>query len=79
MGDSWYLKVTSVVHRGRKPELKYDGYHLEKDGLLWYQGRMYVPKEGDIKEIILRESHRAHYCAHPGVKKMYADMKKIFF
>ena len=40
---------------------------------------MYIPKEGGLKETILIESHRAHYCAHPGVKKMYADMKKLFF
>ena len=39
---------------------------------------MYIPKEGDLREAILREAHRAHYCAHPRVKKMYADMKKLF-
>ena len=41
--------------------------------------RMHIPKEADLREAILREAHRAHYCAHPGVKKMYADMKKLFF
>jgi hypothetical protein len=40
---------------------------------------MYIPEGGDIRSIILKESHRALYCAHPGVKKMYADMKKLFF
>ena len=39
---------------------------------------MYIPKEGDLREAILREAHRAHYCVHLGVKKMYADMKKLF-
>jgi hypothetical protein len=34
---------------------------------------------GIFESIILKESHRALYCAHLGVKKMYADMKKIFF
>jgi hypothetical protein len=40
---------------------------------------MYIPEGGDIRSIILKESHRALYCAHPSVKKMYADMRKLFF
>ena len=79
LGDGWYIKVTLDIQSGKKCESKYHGYYIEEDGLLWYQGRMYIPKEGGLRETILRESHRAHYCAHPGVKKMYADMKKLFF
>jgi hypothetical protein len=40
---------------------------------------MYIPEGGDIRSIILKEVHRALYCAHPGVEKMYTNMKKIFF
>jgi hypothetical protein len=40
---------------------------------------MYIPEGGDIRSIILKEAHRELYCAHPGVKKMYADMRKLFF
>jgi hypothetical protein len=40
---------------------------------------MYVPENGDIRSIILKKSHRALYCAHQGVKNMYAKMKKLFF
>ena len=29
--------------------------------------------------MILKEAHRALYCVHPGVKKMYTDMRKLFF
>jgi hypothetical protein len=78
LGYSWYLKVTSTLYNGRQLVPKYEGYSLEADGLLRYQGRMYIPKGGDIKSIILKESHRALHCAHLGVKKMYADMKKLF-
>jgi hypothetical protein len=38
-----------------------------------------IPKGGDIQSIILKEAHRELYFAHLGVKKMYADMKKLFF
>jgi hypothetical protein len=40
---------------------------------------MYIPENRDIRSIILKEVHRSLYCAHPGVNKMYANMKKIFF
>jgi hypothetical protein len=40
---------------------------------------MYIPEGEDIRSIILKEAHRALYCAHSGVKKMYVDMKKLFF
>jgi hypothetical protein len=77
--DSWYLKVTSNLQSGRKLDPKYEGYSLEIDGLLRYQGRMYIPENGDIQSIILKEAHRALYCAHLGVRKMYADIRKLFF
>jgi hypothetical protein len=78
-GDSWYLKVTSNLQSGRQLDPKYEGYSLEIDGLLRYQGRMYIPENGDIQIIILKEAHKALYCVYPGVKKMYADMRKLFF
>jgi hypothetical protein len=77
--DSWYLKVTSTLQSERKLEPRYEGYSLEVDGLLRYQGRMYLPGGGDIRSIILEKSHRELYCAHPSVKKMYADMNNLFF
>ena len=79
LGDGWYIKVTLDIENGKKFESRYDGYHIEEDGFLRYQGRMYIPKEGDIKEEILSEAHRAHYCVQLGVKKMYTNMKKLFF
>jgi hypothetical protein len=27
----------------------------------------------------MKEAHRAIYCVHPGVKKMYENMRKLFF
>jgi hypothetical protein len=78
-GDSWYLMVTSNLQSGRQLDPNYEGYSLQEDRLLRYQGRMYIPEDGDIRSIILKEPHRVLYCVHPGVKKMYADMRKIFF
>ena len=40
---------------------------------------MYIPNNRDLRNTILKEAHRVVYCAHPGVKKMYTDTKKLFF
>ena len=68
-GDSWYLKVTSNLQSGRQLVPKYEGYSLEIDGLLRYQGRMYIPENGDIRSIILKEAHISLYCVHLGCEE----------
>jgi hypothetical protein len=37
---------------------------------------MYIPENGDIRNIILKEAHRSLYCVHLEVKKMYADYEE---
>jgi len=38
-----------------------------------------VLDQDGLCELILKESHHATYMAHPGVQKMYANLKKKFF
>lgn len=49
------------------------------NGLLCHHGCVYVPHFGDLRELIIVEAHRAPYVAHPGVKKMHTDLRKLFF
>lgn len=77
--DSWYLKVRSSLESKKPKESKFEGYELENDGILGFHGRMYIPDNRDLRDTILKEAHRAVHRAHPRVKKMYADTKKIFF
>ena len=55
--DSWYLKVILALQSGKQIEPKLEGYVLEPYGLMRFQGRMYIPKEGGIRRTILEESH----------------------
>ncbi|KAI3792869.1 hypothetical protein L2E82_06760 [Cichorium intybus] len=50
---------------------------LEEDnrGLKLFQGRIWVPNIGGIREIILEDSHKSRYSIHPGSTKMYRDLK----
>jgi hypothetical protein len=52
---------------------------LEDDGVLWYKGRICVPKIKDLEDKILREAHESAYSIHPGGNKMYHDLKATYW
>ncbi|MCI41381.1 CCHC-type integrase, partial [Trifolium medium] len=44
-----------------------------------YRGRVCVPDVPELKKMILEEGHRSGLSIHPGVTKMYQDLKKLFW
>ncbi|KAD3640528.1 hypothetical protein E3N88_29751 [Mikania micrantha] len=42
-------------------------------------GRMWVPRNGDIRSRILDETHKSRYSVHPGATKMYQDLRKDYW
>ena len=42
-----------------------------------FEGRVCVPASGDLQRRILEKAHKSHFTMHPGVTKMYHDVKKI--
>nr|XP_043615803.1 uncharacterized protein LOC122587703 [Erigeron canadensis]XP_043615809.1 uncharacterized protein LOC122587709 [Erigeron canadensis] len=48
-------------------------------GFRTYKGRIWVPLLDGNRELILEEAHRSRYSVHPGVTKMYADLKPIYW
>nr|GEV80686.1 putative reverse transcriptase domain-containing protein [Tanacetum cinerariifolium] len=48
------------------------------DGTLCLHDRSWLPCYGDLRYVIMRESHKSKYSIHPGSKKMYQDMKKLY-
>ena len=77
--DTWYKEVSKSLREDEMRIPKYEEYSLNGDGLLRFWGRIYVPPNEDIRQLILNEAHRAIYMAHPGVKKMSAYLKPLFF
>ncbi|GJU04071.1 putative reverse transcriptase domain-containing protein [Tanacetum coccineum] len=49
------------------------------DGTLCLQGRSWLPCYGDLRSVIMHESHKSKYSIHPGSEKMYQDMKKLYW
>nr|GEY62028.1 putative reverse transcriptase domain-containing protein [Tanacetum cinerariifolium] len=49
------------------------------DGTLCLNGRSWLPCYGDLRSVIIHESHKSKYSIHPGSEKMYQDVKKLYW
>nr|GEV02708.1 hypothetical protein [Tanacetum cinerariifolium] len=49
------------------------------DGTLCLSGRSWLPCYGDLRSVIMHESHNSKYSIHHGSEKMYQDMKKLYW
>jgi hypothetical protein len=49
----------------------------DDQGVLWYKGRICVPKIKGLKDKMFREVHESAYSIHPGGNKKYNDHKAI--
>jgi hypothetical protein len=47
--------------------------------VLWYKGRICVPRVKELKGKILREAHEFAYSTHPGENQMYHDLKATYW
>ncbi|GJU15970.1 putative reverse transcriptase domain-containing protein [Tanacetum coccineum] len=49
------------------------------DRTLCFNGRSWFPYYGNLRTVIMHESHKSKYSIHPGSDKMYQDMKKLYW
>nr|GEX64847.1 putative reverse transcriptase domain-containing protein [Tanacetum cinerariifolium] len=49
------------------------------DRTLCLNDRSWLPCYGDLRSVIMHESHKSKYSIHPSSEKMYQDMKKIYW
>src|SRR3954469_12054763 len=58
---------------------KYGCFSVHSDGTVMFEDRDVVPKEGDLRELIIKEAHDSKLSIHPGSTKMYQDLKQSFW
>ncbi|GJZ27239.1 putative reverse transcriptase domain-containing protein [Tanacetum coccineum] len=49
------------------------------DGTLCLNNRSWIPRFGDLRALIMHESHKSKSSIHPGSDKMYQDLKKLYW
>ncbi|GJR44721.1 putative reverse transcriptase domain-containing protein [Tanacetum coccineum] len=69
-----------LVENVRNPEaIRTEKLEPCADGTLCLNGRSWLPCYGDLRTVIMHESHKSKYSIHPGFDKMYQDMKKLYW
>nr|GEZ16064.1 putative reverse transcriptase domain-containing protein [Tanacetum cinerariifolium] len=49
------------------------------DRTLCLNNRSWIPCFGDLRALNMHESHKSKYSIHPGLDKMYQDLKKLYW
>jgi hypothetical protein len=60
-------------------EEKYKCFQVDHKGILWFNGRIVVPKDHQLGKQILDEAHLSKFSLHPGSTKMYRDLRQNFW
>ncbi|GJW64068.1 putative reverse transcriptase domain-containing protein [Tanacetum coccineum] len=69
-----------LVENAKNPEaIRTEKLEPHADGTLCLNGRSWLPCYGDLRTVIMHESHKSKYSIHPGSDKMYQDMKKLYW
>ena len=55
---------------------KYMCFHLDHEGVLWFDDRIVVPKDHQLRRQILDEAHLSKFSIHPGSTKMHQDLRR---
>jgi hypothetical protein len=54
-------------------------FRKDDQGIVWFNSRIVVPKDDDVRQQILDEAHLSRYFIHPGSTKMYHDLKQHYW
>ncbi|GKC30827.1 putative reverse transcriptase domain-containing protein [Tanacetum coccineum] len=69
-----------LLKNSKDPEkLRTEKLEPRADGTLCLNGRSWLPCYGDLRTVIMHESHKSKYYIHLGSDKMYQDMKKLYW
>ncbi|GJU95825.1 putative reverse transcriptase domain-containing protein [Tanacetum coccineum] len=49
------------------------------DGTLFLNNQSWLPCYGDLRTLVMHESHKSKYSIHPGSDKMYQDLKQLYW
>nr|GEW18217.1 putative reverse transcriptase domain-containing protein [Tanacetum cinerariifolium] len=69
-----------LVENAKNPKaIREQKLELRADETQCLNGRSWLPCYGDLRIVIMHESHKSEYSVHPGSDKMYQDMKKLYW
>nr|GEZ02528.1 putative reverse transcriptase domain-containing protein [Tanacetum cinerariifolium] len=69
-----------LVENAKNPDvIREQKLEPRADGTQCLNGRSSIPYYGNLRTVIMHESHKSKYSIHPGSDKIYQDMKKLYW
>ncbi|GJT37887.1 putative reverse transcriptase domain-containing protein [Tanacetum coccineum] len=62
-----------------RQDLRKERLKPRTDGTLCLNNRSWLPFYGDLRNLVLHESHKSKYSIHSGSDKMYQDLKQLYW
>jgi hypothetical protein len=66
------------IHEKIKAD-KANCFRKHDQGIIWFNDRIVVPKDAEVRQQILDEAHLSRYSIHPESTKMYQDLKQHYW
>nr|GFA53806.1 putative reverse transcriptase domain-containing protein [Tanacetum cinerariifolium] len=54
-------------------------FKIHPNGTRYHDKRIWLPKFGGLRDLIMYDSHKSKYSIHPGSDKMYQDLKQHYW
>nr|GEY44057.1 putative reverse transcriptase domain-containing protein [Tanacetum cinerariifolium] len=54
-------------------------FEIHPDGTRYHDKRIWLPKFGRLRDLIMHESHKSKYSIHPSSDKLYQDLKQLYW
>ena len=70
-------EIAAIKEKLSKGKAK--GFREDEHNTLWFEDRVYVPNDPEIRKLILQEAHDSPYSIHQGNTKMYLNLKDSFW
>ena len=69
--------ISHIKRKIQEQETKH--FRLDERGVLWFEDRLMVPKDHELRNQILDEAHSSKLYIHPSSSKIYQDLKTHFW
>ncbi|XP_073355036.1 uncharacterized protein [Aegilops tauschii subsp. strangulata] len=72
-GDKEIAEIKENMVKG-----KVEGFHEDEHGAIWFEKRICVPQDADIRKLILQEAHDSPYSIHLELKQNIRDQQVCY-
>jgi hypothetical protein len=71
--------VQLIKQKLAEEDPKYSCFHKDTKVVVWFEQRLVVPVDPELRKEIFDEAHLSKFSIHPGSTKIYKDLKKNFW